>query len=280
MQKTNALLIFTDLDGSLLNHDDYNYTAAKPLLASLAAGKIPVIPTTSKTYSELSQLRQNLNNAHPFIVENGAAIYIPNGYFDTQPTDTITKGSYWVKEYVKPRAHWQQILASLPIEFKDAYTSFAEAGVQGIIEMTGLDTNAACMASEREYGEPIKWQADDALLKKFISLLESQGVNILKGGRFYHISGACDKGQALSWLQGIYQQQHDLHYNTLSIGDSHNDIAMLEATDYACVVHSNSHATPVLKQNNRVYYCQHTAPEGWVEGVEQVLNKLRGCNNG
>ena len=42
-------LIFTDLDGSLLDHHSYSFAPAVPLLAELDALGIPVIPITGKT---------------------------------------------------------------------------------------------------------------------------------------------------------------------------------------------------------------------------------------
>ncbi len=266
------LLIFTDLDGSLLNHDDYNYNAAAPWLKILEQYKVPVIPTTSKTYSELKLFRHKTNNNHPFIVENGAAIYIPKGYFKTQPDDTCTKGDYWVKENVQNRQHWQQLLNNLPKQYTEQFTSFANAGVQGIMDMTGLDKENAVLAAQREYGEPIQWHGDQEMLSSCLEILTSQGANTLKGGRFYHISGNCDKGQALKWLQQAYEHESKPKtYDTLSIGDSGNDIAMLEASHYACVVHSDKHSAPKLSEQNTVYYCQHAAPEGWIEGLEHIL---------
>ena len=80
-------IIFTDLDGSLLSHDDYNFEAAKECLDKLEADNVPVICATSKTFAELLELRQALNNRHPFIVENGAAVYIPKDYFKNLPAD-------------------------------------------------------------------------------------------------------------------------------------------------------------------------------------------------
>ena len=87
-------IIFTDLDGSLLDHRTYSYSAASPMLATLKKNKIPLIPVSSKTFDEIIILRRRLNNNDPFIVENGAAIYIPKDYFSNQPSNTkinITK---------------------------------------------------------------------------------------------------------------------------------------------------------------------------------------------
>ena len=81
-------LIFSDLDGTLLDHYSYQSTAAQPTLKQLHDAKIPVILNTSKTLAELNIIRAELELETPFIIENGAAIYIPINTFKTQPEDT------------------------------------------------------------------------------------------------------------------------------------------------------------------------------------------------
>ena len=71
-----ALIIFTDLDGTLLNSEDYDYRAAIPMLEKLKAQQVPVVPVTSKTRAEVEALRQELNLSAPFIVENGSGVFI------------------------------------------------------------------------------------------------------------------------------------------------------------------------------------------------------------
>ncbi len=87
-------LIFTDLDGTLLDHDNYSYEPAANLLEKLNNIGIPVIPTTSKTRSEVLPLRRAINNEHPFITENGAGIYIPKDYFSFVCDSWIDKGTF------------------------------------------------------------------------------------------------------------------------------------------------------------------------------------------
>ena len=75
------LLIFTDLDGTLLDHYTYLWEDAIPALEKLFLFDIPVILCTSKTKDESVYFRGQIGLDHPFIVENGAAIYSPLGYF-------------------------------------------------------------------------------------------------------------------------------------------------------------------------------------------------------
>jgi mannosyl-3-phosphoglycerate phosphatase family protein len=270
-------IIFTDMDGSLLDHDTYSHAAADELLAWLRNKQIPVIPVTSKTRAEVLLLREQLNNVEPFVVENGAAVFSPLGYFKHDSANFVEAYGYQVKAFVEPRAHWQSILDKVELHLNEAFTSFAQAGVEGVMTMTGLAINEARLASQREYGEPLKWLGSEEQFDAFNQYIVSQGGQLLRGGRFVHVSGCCDKGQALQWLLGEYQQQFaDKNIVSIALGDSHNDTAMLEAADYAIIIRSPAHAYPAIKnsQHQHVYMTHAEGPSGWVEGVSKVLNEL------
>ena len=64
-------IVFTDLDGTLLDHETYDHSPALPALAALAARDIPVIPVTSKTSDELRPLMADIGLEGGFIAENG-----------------------------------------------------------------------------------------------------------------------------------------------------------------------------------------------------------------
>ena len=76
-----SLLVFTDLDGTLLDHHSYSWAPASQALSRIAKRDIPLILSSSKTRGEILKLRRQLHNRHPFIVENGSAVYVPAGYF-------------------------------------------------------------------------------------------------------------------------------------------------------------------------------------------------------
>ncbi len=279
LSATHRLLIFTDMDGSLLDHHNYSHADADALLAELEVKQIPVIPATSKTSAELIKLRYELDNRHPFIAENGAAIYIPEGYFSHSPKDTSRKDGFLIKEFTQPRQYWQALIKTLQKEFGGNFTTFEDAGIDGIIEMTGLDRESASLAARREYGEPVAWQGSEKDKLAFIKQLEEQGANILQGGRFMHVSGKCNKGQALQWLAKRYQQEiPGTTFTTLAIGDSQNDIAMLEAADIALIIRSPVNKLPDIDQNQTCYRSTEYGPKGWVEGVENVIGLLTNTN--
>ena len=70
-------VVFTDLDGSLLDGETYSFESATQALKALRMRNIPLILVSSKTRAEMEPLRRRLNHRDPFIVENGAAVFVP-----------------------------------------------------------------------------------------------------------------------------------------------------------------------------------------------------------
>lgn len=273
----NKPLLFTDLDGSLLDHDSYSHLAASEALAQLKSLSIPVIPTTSKTLAEVLPIRAALNNNDPFIVENGAAIYIPVGYFTQQPSDTtlcIKAGiEFWEYSQAPTRAHWQQLLSQVGAQFAGQYIDFQHLGTRGVAEVTGLTLEQAALANQRGFSEPIHWLGSDIEKKAFIQQLEKMGAHIVEGGRFLHLIDrhAC-KGAAMQRLkQSFLENSRNDNYISIAAGDSHNDISMLETADIAAVIRSPAHAAPVLNRNEKNYLSDSFGPKGWNELIPKIL---------
>ncbi len=267
-------IIFTDLDGTLLDHSTYSTNAAKPMLAALEHENIPVVATTSKTSYEVVELYQKLGLSTPFIIENGAAVYIPKNYFKWQPKETKAVGNYWVKSFADDRQSYIDKLHLLADKYAGCYRSFSEFSAEQLADITGLTVPAAKLANLRQFSEPVQWLSDEKTKTNFIKDLQALDVHVLQGGRFIHLSGQCDKGKALSWLASEYQNQLNLSsITTIALGDSGNDIAMLEAADIAVLIKSPVHSYPKLSEAaSFIYQTKGLGPVGWTESLSFILN--------
>ena len=78
-------MVFTDLDGTLLDHDTYGWEAAAPALEQLKAKRVPVVLISSKTRAEMAPLREALRLEDPFVSENGGGIFLPRAIFPEKP---------------------------------------------------------------------------------------------------------------------------------------------------------------------------------------------------
>ncbi|MFT6310593.1 MAG: mannosyl-3-phosphoglycerate phosphatase family protein [Porticoccus sp.] len=276
MNGNNSLaIIFTDLDGSLLDHNSYQFGPAHPLLGALEGIGIPVIPTSSKTCAEIVALRKLLTNRHPFISENGAASFIPKNYFTAPIAGSSLLNGFHCLSDCPPRQKWLSLLAALQADFPNQFTYFFAQGSAGIEQLTGLNDEDAALANQRDYSEPVKWLGSKQQEQQFFAAISSNGGVTQQGGRFITVSGDCSKGRALKLVTQLYQDQYpNKQIITIAIGDSGNDVSMLEAADYALLIRSPLHDFPEMARSDKLLKSNLLGPAGWDEGVRTILQQL------
>ncbi|MEP6389154.1 MAG: HAD-IIB family hydrolase [Halioglobus sp.] len=280
-------MVFSDLDGSLLDHYSYSFTAALPAIAELARQSIPLVLCSSKTRAEMEKIRAIIDNSAPFIVENGAAIFIPqtwlDGAFSTFSNaleDGVLqyKDGYLLHATSDTRASWLAILDLLQDEYAGEFDHFSRMGIEKIAGLTGLSEEDAALANQREFSEPVHWLGSVERREAFIAELESRGATVAQGGRFLGVTGSCDKGKALQWLARATAACLDCEpIDTLAIGDSGNDLPMLEIAHSALVIRSPVHDFPALSRDpsDKIIYSDKPGPDGWNEGVGAWLQERR-----
>ena len=148
------IIIFTDLDGSLLDATSYSFEAAKDALSAIARLGAALILVSSKTRSEMEPLRLRLNHLHPFIVENGGALLIPNGYFPFPIEDSTPNGEYNVVEIGAPYSSLRTALGEIAEALGCRLQGFGDLSAEEVAQLTGLSSADALRATQREYDEP------------------------------------------------------------------------------------------------------------------------------
>ncbi|WP_148863965.1 HAD-IIB family hydrolase [Marinobacter fonticola] len=265
------LVIFTDLDGTLLDHHTYSAEPARPVWNAAFAAGVPIIFNTSKTRVEVEHLQEKLGIRQPFIVENGAAVWFPPDTTLPLPPDARAQDGYFCKSLSVPRVEILEHLYALRQRYR--FRGLSEMGLAELVERTGLERRQAQLASQREFSEPLVWQDSDDALKQCASDLARHNLRLLRGGRFHHVIGTCDKGQAMSWLLAVYQNAFEGAMTSVALGDGENDVDMLSASDIPVLVRSPVNAPPVIPGRPDVCITSSCGPEGWAEAVSSILSR-------
>lgn len=277
MPENTSCLIFTDLDGTLLDHFTYSHQEAQAMIVQLTQDHIPIIINTSKTFAEVVEIQATLNIKAPFIIENGAAVLLPKSLFKHAPAGCKSYENYWLKPFSQPRQVWIDLLADKGKPFAEQFQGFSQLTNKTIANLTGLSLEKADKANQRLFNEPVLWHDDQEKAQVFIDAMKASGANVLKGGRFIHIGDYTDKGNALNWLANLYQKLSGKPVTTIALGDGENDTAMLEAADIAVQVRSPVHPFPTLTNANFIYRSQAFGPKGWSQALAflyPTLSKL------
>jgi mannosyl-3-phosphoglycerate phosphatase len=269
----NRMIIFTDLDATLIDHDTYGFEEARETLDLLRRKSIPVIICSSKTRAEIEIYRARMNLEAPFVVENGGAIFVPPATFEFLPTGFIQKGPYYVMELGTPYTllcqTWQEMKAQAELKM----TGFSELNVNEIAELTDLSLEEAQLAATREYSEPFVFDDIPERFQVLESLAAARGLRITRGGRFYHVMGNNDKGKAVDILiKAFSKDSADAKVTSVGVGDSANDIPMLRQVNIPVVIRRKSGTWEKLDGNDAVIYSQNPGPTGWAEVIGHILS--------
>jgi len=255
------ILVFTDLDGTLLDHDSYSFSAANKAINKLKSLNIPIIPVTSKTLSELEALLNALDLDSPVIAENGGIIATPKGKFKGFKSD-ISYKNFDVLQLSPVYSVINHTLREIREKYKLHFTGFNDLTVKTVAELTGLTIIQSFQAKERLCSEPLVWQDSPENLLRFEKILNEMDFSLTRGGRFYHVMGKTDKGKSMLKLSGLYPGNN----LNIALGDSPNDISMLSAADFSAVINRKNNIPLVLdKRPEFLYESVASGPSGWQE---------------
>jgi mannosyl-3-phosphoglycerate phosphatase len=234
-------IVFSDVHSSSLGPDGAPSNALRAAVDMLREYNIPLVFCTSQTRAEVQALRRALGNQDPFIVENGAAILIPRGYFGFSIPGSTRNGGYEQLELGRAYAELTAVLRRSSAVTGCEVRAFHQLSAEEIAEHCGLTIEAARRAKAREWDEPFEVTSrSSALAHALFDGLEKAGLTWARGVRFYHVRGRHNKGQAAEVLIDLYRYLHG-SVQTVGIGDGPNDISLLRLVDRAVVIPANGH---------------------------------------
>ena len=289
-------LVFTDLDGTLLDHHTYGWKEALPALEHCRRTGVPVILVSSKTRAEMDVLRCELSLSAPFVSENGGGVFFPRETFKDAPAGSSpaeiqrSEGSkntpvrsaapseHWQWSFGVPYAHLIRVLSDIRKSLGLSIKGFSEMTVAEISRLTGLDEEAARLAAMREYDEPFVFEGrvpDD--LRPLYESAAERGLTIVSGGRFHHLLGNNHKGNAMARIESWYNRQYHLnghgHIPTIALGDSPNDFPMLLRADFPVLIRSARDFPELKRKIPNLKTTEHPGPKGWNTAILDILGE-------
>lgn len=255
MSAPTALLVFSDLDGTLLTHDGYSWAPARPALRQLREIGGGLVLASSKTAAEIAPLRKAIGFAHwPAIVENGGGLL---------PACAVV--------HETPAMHYRKLRAALA-ELPAGFRGFGDMGPQEVAALTGLPEPEAARAKARAFTEPGIWEGPENRLEEFLKAASTRGIAARRGGRFLTLSFGGTKADRMAEIIAACSP-----CQTMALGDAPNDIEMLQAADFGVIV-KNSAAAPLPRlegeAEGRITRTRGEGPAGWAEAVLARIETL------
>ena len=271
----NRILVFTDLDGTLLDHRTYSFEPARPALSLLRESRIPLIICTSKTRTEVEEIRAALGNTDPFVVENGGAIFVPEGDFSIELGAARTDSGYLVVELGTSYHRILRIYSQMKERLPGRLRGFSDMSIEEVARLAGLSLDEAARAKKREYDEPFVLDDPATNRDTVREMAESAGLSITRG-RFFHLTGDNDKGRAVRLVKDIYARTEGIFPRTIGLGDSPNDLPLLENVDFPVLVQKpGGRYEPSIRLDNLIL-APGEGPVGWCASVSELVGRLAG----
>lgn len=266
--KSRPLVVFTDLDGTLIDHQTYSPAGSMAAVRRLVQAGIPLVFCSSKTFAEQVFIQEQIGILQPFILENGCAAAIPHGFF---PPDLYSPSRRQGNWDIVVFAHADvteiyHLLAPMPEIKGFATTEDAEMSAA-----TGLVSDDLGRARSRWFTETILTKFDEKSRALLDDTLQAYGFCMVKGGRFYTIQSArANKGNAVRWMMEIFCHDASEKPCFAAVGDSPNDIPMLEVVDVPFLVRRFD-GQWVSSEIPHLIRLEAAGPAGFTEAVSLLL---------
>lgn len=265
-------VIFTDLDGTLLDASSYSFAAALPALHLVREREIPLVICSSKTASEIEYYRTQLDNRHPFVSENGGGIFVPKDYFgDNVPglcREFAVTGDYLVMRLGARYEALRKAVGELQAEgFR--IKGFGDMSPEEVAALSGITLAEATMAKERDFDEPFLVLDDGARMNELLDAIVSKGFRWTQGA-FFHLMGCSDKGMAVSILIDCFRTAYG-DIRTIAVGDGLNDLPMLQKVDHPVLVQKPDGTYDPRVDLSRVIRAGGVGPVGWNMAINELV---------
>ena len=263
MKKIYKILIFTDLDATLLHRDTFKFDEIKDYLKQLISKGIFIIPNTSKTEKEILEFNNELGSSLPYICENGAAI---------KGLDLLN--SNLPKELILSREKDNLIKIfemSVPINLQTKCKWLSEMDIKNQSLIFGLKDEKLNMALDRKYSIPFIFEGTKNEKNELSKIIKNNGLALQEGGRVIHLTDRVNKAKALNVFVRFFKKNNK-NVKTIAVGDNYNDLDMLKTSDFPCLVFNDKFTLDKIPINNLIS-TNKPSPEGWADVVKMALVK-------
>ena len=264
MNKKFSIIIFTDLDGSLLDRDSFKFDQIKNYLKNLIDDGIIIIPNTSKTEKETKEFINELGSEVPFISENGSSIHGLNLINTNFPNKIVLSRDK--QELIKI------FNSKIPKELQDKCKFVSNMNSKQQSDIFGLKDNKLKNALDRKYTIPFLFEGNKIEKNRLFKILRSSSLTMQEGGRVINLGDNTNKLKSMNQVIKIYKKLEN-KIKVIAVGDNFNDLDMLRNCDLPCLVFNDQFKQDQIYIDNLIV-SDKPSPEGWADVIKSALVKI------
>ena len=264
IDRTASILIFSDLDGSILDRETFKFDQIKDYILELLSNQIILIPSSSKTEREILEFNKQLGLDLPFISENGAVINGLNLINQNFPDKIILS---------RDLAELNKIFNSIvPKALNEKCFFISDMTKKDQIRILGLEKNHLRNALDRKYTIPFIFKGNKIEKNKLMKILKSNSLSIQEGGRVINLGDNTNKVKSMNQVLKIFKKI-EKNIKVISVGDNLNDLDMIRNSDIPCLVFNDQFKQDQINIDNLIV-SNKPSPQGWADVIKKALAKL------
>ena len=258
------LVIFTDLDGSLLHRDTFKFDSIKDYIKSLVNSGITIIPNSSKTEVEIEKFNEELGIELPFISENGSLIQGLNLINRNFPNKIIL--SRQKEELIKIFDN------KVPEKIRNKCFRISKMDKKKQEKIFGQKGDQLKDALDRNYTSPFVFNGEKTEKNELLKVLNSNSLTLQEGGRVTNLCDNVNKIKSMNRVIKIIKKTEE-KIKTIAVGDNYNDLDMIKNSDVPCLVFNDQFKLDQINIDNLIF-SNKPSPEGWADVIKKALAKL------
>lgn len=267
-------LIFTGLDGAMIGSNPSELKEVLPAIELLRSRNIPLIAITTRTADEILPTLHTLDYEDPFIVEDGGAIYIPNGSIKISFNYKKTVGQWKVIQLGADHQLILEKIASLRQDQGFNLVGYSELNGNKAPIAAELPPEEIQAAKKRQHSEPVIFQGDSEELERLKDALEKLQMRITPRGDHFILTGDHDEGSAIRFLTQLYREEYpDKSIVSIGLGDDRQDIPLLYAVDEPVLVRKPDGGFDESVGKRGLRFTRDAGPSGWNQAIIALVTE-------
>jgi len=264
LEKKFSLIVFTDLDGSLLHRDTFKFDPIKDYIKDLINNEIIIIPNSSKTEKEIEKFNEELGVELPYISENGSSISGLNLINSNFPNKIILS---------REKEELLKIFdLKVPEKIKNKCLLISKLDKKKQEKIFGQKDDRLNDVLNRKYTLPFLFNGEKKDKNRLIKVLSSNSLTLQEGGRVSNLCDNVNKVKSMNKVIKILKKTKN-KIKTIAVGDNYNDLDMLKNCDIPCLVFNDQFKLDQINIDNLIF-SNKPSPEGWADVIKMALAKL------
>jgi D-glycerate 3-kinase len=262
---------------SLLGLDEFT--------ATLDHEAIPAVWLTSRSRLQFDEARRKHGHTHPFIAEDGCAVYLPEDYFHLRPASdasrtkraaTLRLGRFTCIPIAEALPAAAEALQTLSRDTGVPVVTLRSLSPRELVQNTGLPQKEAELARQRDFDEIFFFAgASDEEIERFLTEGRNRNLQFRRHGMLWSTAIGPGVERCIRELAKLYDRALRYHAHTLGIATPDLAAGLFPFCERTILLTDRKSEEPSQDQpdSSRVQHLPLHSPDVWERLIAAIPTK-------